>query len=95
MAYLEVVLVVISLAAAAIPAWIAERKGRRFARWYVFGFLLLPVAVVAALLVGDRRPPRCPECLGAVQAETRRCPHCQRDIAGRVVAPQTAAAGQG
>lgn len=34
---------------------LAERKGRSFAGWLVFGFLLWPVAVPWALLARDRR----------------------------------------
>jgi hypothetical protein len=53
---LIVVYIVVWALLAIVPAKIAERKGRSFWTWYVFGLLLWIVAVVAALLVKDERP---------------------------------------
>jgi len=33
---------------ATLPAVMASEKGRSFAKWYIFGILLFPVALVAA-----------------------------------------------
>lgn len=40
---------------ALIPAVIAQRKGRRFMLWFVFGLVLWLVALVASLAVSDKR----------------------------------------
>jgi len=33
---------------ATLPAVIASEKGRSFSKWYIFGFVLLPIALFAA-----------------------------------------------
>jgi hypothetical protein len=47
---------VIWAALALVPAKIAQRKGRSFAIWYVLGLLVWIFAVVAALIIKDKRP---------------------------------------
>ncbi len=71
-----------------IPAVIAKRKGHSFVTWWIFGGLLLVVALPLALYQKDKRP-RCPECREIVQQEATRCPHCNSEIAGRVVVYKT------
>ncbi len=71
-----------------IPAFIAQRKGHSFVTWWIFGFFALIVALPMALLAKDKRP-RCPECAEIVQPEATRCPHCQSEIAGRIVVYKT------
>ena len=39
----------------AIPAMIANSKGKSFALWYIYAFLILPIAFVHSLLVKDQR----------------------------------------
>jgi cytochrome c-type biogenesis protein len=34
-----------------LPAWLASRKGRTFLDWWLFGWTLFPIALVAALLI--------------------------------------------
>ncbi len=40
-----------------IPATIAHKKGRRFAPWWLYGFLLFIVALPHALLLKPRPTP--------------------------------------
>ena len=44
----------VSAALAFIPARIAWKKHRSFVSWWVFGFILLIPAIIAALIVSDR-----------------------------------------
>jgi len=37
-----------------LPALIAESKGRRLYIWYIYGVLLLPVAVLHSIIIKDR-----------------------------------------
>lgn len=67
-----------------IPAILAHRKGHDFIVWWIFGAFLWIIAIVAVFLVKDKRP-KCPECREPVQRDAARCPHCQAEIAGRVV----------
>ncbi|MEJ2600304.1 MAG: cytochrome c biogenesis protein CcdA, partial [Anaerolineales bacterium] len=40
-----------------VPAWLASRKGRTFLDWWLFGWSLFPIALVAALLVQPKNEP--------------------------------------
>ena len=80
-------LLIIGAVIGLIPAAIASRKGHSFFWWWVFGLLLFIVALPFSLLTKDMRP-RCPECAEPVLAQASKCPHCQSEIAGRLVIPQ-------
>ena len=47
-----------------IPAYIAYRKGRNFLTWWLFGFVLFPIALPVAFLIKPETPER--EMLEAV-----------------------------
>lgn len=51
----EIVILLLYAAIAAIPALIAERKGQSFVGFWALGLVALPAAIVAALIVRDRR----------------------------------------
>jgi hypothetical protein len=70
---------------ALIPATIARSKGRPFGPWWVLGFLLLPFAIIAAVVIGPS--DRCPFCREAIQHGATVCPHCRTSL----VAPATTA----
>ena len=40
---------------ATYPAVKAYEKGRNFVKWYVFSFLLLPVALIASFVIKGKR----------------------------------------
>lgn len=68
-----------------IPAAIANRKGRSFFWWWVFGFLLfilaLPLSIIAKPATGSGKPfQQCPYCAEHIRSEARVCRHCGRDI---------------
>lgn len=62
-----------------IPAAIASRKGHAFVGWWIFGVLILIVALPAALMAKDVRA-RCPACREPVQPDATVCPHCRLRI---------------
>lgn len=62
-----------------IPAAIAQRKGYSFVGWWLFGFVILIVALPAAFLVRDRRR-KCPHCAEPIRDQATVCPHCQREL---------------
>jgi len=45
----------ILIAAAFLPAWLAERKGYSYFWFYGFGLLLWPVAMIVVLLLRTRK----------------------------------------
>jgi hypothetical protein len=46
---------VVLLSMALLPAWIARRRGHSFLVFYLYGMALLPLAVLHALTLDDRR----------------------------------------
>lgn len=74
--------IVVLLVIALLPALIAQRKGRSFWGFYVFGVLLWIVALPWAIFARDQRR-RCPHCIKVVHPRASVCPHCQRDLVQR------------
>lgn len=78
----------------AIPALIAQYKGRSAFGWWVFGFLLFPIALVASVLISREKPVqagpakttdanslrRCPHCAELIQKAAKKCKHCHEAV---------------
>jgi hypothetical protein len=61
-----------------IPAAIASRKGRKFGRWWVYGWLLFIIALIHSLSIKGRK---CPYCAEQIRPEAKVCRFCGRDLA--------------
>ncbi len=70
---------------ALIPAFIARKKRLGFWTFYVFGLMLWIGAMIAVLVMKDRRR-RCPYCSEIIQPQAMVCPRCQRDLPSLVPA---------
>ena len=84
---------------AMVPAAIADSRGRSFALWWLYGFLVLPIAFIHALTLSpnDRALARsgrapCPYCAEMIKPEAAICPHCRSDL--RSLRAQASAAEQ-
>lgn len=70
-----------------LPAVIAKNKGRSFGGWWLYGFLLFPIALIHSLVApanvdgleeqalanGNRK---CPHCAEMVKVAAQVCKHC-------------------
>lgn len=70
----------IGLAVAAIPATMAERKGRSFGLWFIYGFFLTLIAVIHAALIDPNEDApgmkKCSDCGKIIPKEAVACSYC-------------------
>ena len=65
---------------AVIPAMIANEKGRPFGTWYLYSFLLWPIALVHAFILRKRDvQDKCRKCKKSINALALECPFCGAD----------------
>ncbi|TMK17252.1 MAG: hypothetical protein E6G68_09015 [Actinobacteria bacterium] len=64
-----------------LPAMVARSKGREPVMWWLFGFVVFPVALVAAFIIEEERP--CPSCGGKAKVSAVFCPMCGRELPRR------------
>ena len=75
----------------AIPAYIAQTKGKSFGTWYVYGILLLPIALIHSLVIEKDNAEmearslsegnkKCPYCAELVKREAIICKHCKSEL---------------
>ena len=55
--FVYMLFLIVLLAIAVLPAWIAGRKGYSRFGFFIFGLFLWPVAVIVALVVKDKGGP--------------------------------------
>ncbi|WP_207205560.1 zinc ribbon domain-containing protein [Serratia sp. 1D1416] len=75
-----------------ITAFIAQSKGRSFAGWWVYGFLLFIVAIIHVLIIPSERKYSttsplssgesrdCPYCAEPIKRQASKCKHCGSDV---------------
>lgn len=80
-----VVLGAIAMLVAAIPAAIADVKGRSWPVWVLYALVLWPVALIHAIVLSPNGAAKgyrdCPFCAEPVKTAAKVCRHCGRDLA--------------
>ncbi len=75
-------LIIINLLAAAVAAYVANKKGRDWISW-TLGTLIFPFALMMLIAMPDLPKPgitrRCPKCGGLMGTEQAHCPSCGSD----------------
>ena len=61
-----------------IPSTIASLKGCSPGKWYLYGILAFPVALVHSILLDSRKT--CPYCKEKVMLDAIVCPFCQSTV---------------
>jgi hypothetical protein len=81
---------------ALIPSSIAKSKGKEAITWYLYGFLLFPIAFIHALLLQPSQTAidqqklaegmrKCPFCAELIRGEAIICRYCGRDVPNKEI----------
>jgi ABC-type Mn2+/Zn2+ transport system permease subunit len=70
---------IILLALALIPAFIAQSKGRSFLGWYIYGIFLWIIALIHSLVLSDKSKV-CPKCFAKVDERATICKACRNSL---------------
>ena len=81
---MELFILIIALAIATVPGFIARTKGRSFLPWFFYGLFLTPIAIIHALIIKPNENAsgmkKCSACASVIPAEATICPACRNSF---------------
>jgi len=79
-----IIIILVGLLGALVPAFIASSKGRSFFLWYLYGICIFPVAVLHSLFVKPNENAigmrKCPNCASVISSDAKICPACRTNL---------------
>jgi hypothetical protein len=80
---------IVAAVCGAIIGAIAQARGREFGDWFIYGFLVAPIALIHVLAAGRSTAGlrKCPACAEMVKAEATICRYCHQPLPAAIEPP--------
>lgn len=81
---MEILIIIVLLALASIPPFIASSKGREFFIWFIYSLFLFPFAFIHAIVIKPNEHAegikKCPSCASVIPDTAIICPSCRHNF---------------
>lgn len=71
-----VYIIIVAVGLGFVPALMARKQGRSFVKWWIYGAIAFPAAIVHALVLKPDYVVKCPFCGGMTSTAKGHCRRC-------------------